>query len=81
MYYWINHGIVSIILYLSGAVLFSFDPKTCSIAPIMFYAGREIRDIEKLGFIDWLGIISPILSTTFMYISHKNILRCMKIND
>ena len=29
------------------------------LAPVLFYFGREMRDLQKLGFMDWYGLLMP----------------------
>lgn len=61
--YWVAHGLVAIaISLLTGFWL----------AGTIFYAGREIRDWEKLhnwklaGF-DWKGFLAPLVTSIILY--------------
>lgn len=30
------------------------------LAPVFFYFGREMRDLQKLGYMDWYGLLMPV---------------------
>ncbi len=30
------------------------------LAPVFYYFGREMRDLEKLGYVDWYGLLMPV---------------------
>lgn len=68
-----NHAFISAMMYLLGVFLLDESPKVCSLIPLMFYIGRETRDLEKLGFVDWPGIIAPSISILFLFFIHTNI--------
>jgi len=65
-YHW--HGIVSVAIMLVVILIslpFPFDGLFAGYGLGMgFYIGREIRDLEKLGFMDWHGLIYPMLYST-----------------
>ncbi len=71
--YWILHGIVAVMIQIDISILswmLSFSSDNLSVGTasgIAFYVGREIRDLEKLGFFDWKGFVSPIV---FCFITH-----------
>lgn len=60
--YWLMHGILALIISLITGYW---------LAGTIFYAGREIRDLEKLhdwhimGF-DWKGFLAPLVTSLFL---------------
>lgn len=56
--YWAHH-----VLIASGIMLACwpvFGLQAGALAGAMFYAGREVRDREKLGAWDWPGLLAPV---------------------
>tara|TARA_B100001758_G_scaffold100819_2_gene86243 strand:- start:8957 stop:9463 length:507 start_codon:yes stop_codon:yes gene_type:complete len=39
------------------------------IAPIFFFCGREFRDLEKLGKMDWYGLLMPVVSSLVLSVA------------
>jgi hypothetical protein len=63
MKYYINHFLVSLAIdlamyFLTGGFFYG----------AMFYTGREVRDMEKLGFIDWKGWIAPMIASLLFFL-------------
>lgn len=54
--YYLRHAAIALAL---SAVAF-FVPAAWALAGAVFYAGREIRDREKLGVWDWPGLLWPV---------------------
>ena len=63
--YYINHLIISLAI---GAVFFNF------MVGASFYAGREIRDWEKLGSFDHRGFWFPVIGCVALHILFTYIL-------
>lgn len=50
--HWLHHAVIALVLMLCVGL----------VAGVMFYAGREVRDREKLGTWDWPGLIAPVVA-------------------
>lgn len=55
-HYYLRHAAVALAI---SAVAF-FVPTAWALTGAVFYAGREIRDREKLGVWDWPGLLWPV---------------------
>ncbi len=71
--YWLEHVFVAVTIQvvvgtLLDVTLLSTDGVTAGTAAgIAFYAGREIRDRQKLGRWDWPGLIAPVLACLIVW--------------
>ncbi len=71
--YWLEHAAVAlaiqiIVATLLDVMLWSTDGVTAGTAAgIAFYAGREIRDRQKLGRWDWPGLIAPTVACLLVW--------------
>lgn len=57
--YWLDHLLVA-----AAISLVLQEP----LAGALFYAGREVRDREKLGRWDWPGLLAPVVPLTLLEI-------------
>jgi len=62
--YYLRHAAVA--LAISAAAF--FVPTAWALAGAVFYAGREIRDREKLGVWDWPGLVAPVTASTALWV-------------
>lgn len=61
--YWLRHAAIA--LAISAAAF--FVPHAWALAGAVFYAGREIRDREKLGVWDWPGLLAPLAACVLLW--------------
>jgi hypothetical protein len=64
--YYIDHAFVAIIIQLT-IFLMSGNSFAGTASGIAFYAGREVRDREKLGSWDYAGLIAPVLGCSVVH--------------
>lgn len=57
-WYWARHILVAMLIML--AVWPFFGLNAGALTGAFFYIGREVRDREKLGSWDWLGLLAPV---------------------
>lgn len=62
--YYHSHFAIATIL----SIMAYWIPYAFALAGFLFYLGREIRDWEKLGFIDWPGILFPFYSSLIIFL-------------
>ncbi len=71
--YWLEHAFLALMIQVvSGTaldvLLLSTDGVTAGTAAgIAFYAGREIRDRQKLDRWDWPGLIAPTIACLIVW--------------
>tara|TARA_X000000368_G_scaffold46053_1_gene33006 strand:- start:461 stop:874 length:414 start_codon:yes stop_codon:yes gene_type:complete len=51
---------VSHILLCSTSGILRPEALCACLAPVFFYFGREMRDLQKLGYMDWYGLLMPV---------------------
>ncbi len=57
--YWVSHNMIAVAISLVTLEIGRRGVVIWPLAGALFYASREIRDREKFGFWDWMGM-TPI---------------------
>jgi ABC-type branched-subunit amino acid transport system permease subunit len=75
--HWICHIVVAVgIMAIVGTAgyfsvekssRFIFGAYAGAIAGVAYYAGREVRDFEKLHYIDWAGFFAPLIACSAIF--------------
>ena len=71
MLWYVQHSLSACLMLFVFLALFratssSFQARhMATVVPIAYFFGREMRDWEKEGFLDWPGLLAPVLSSLF----------------
>lgn len=65
--YWLDHAIIACIISALVTIVLD-EPAAGWCAGAFFYIGREVRDYEKLGWLDWRGLVAPVVAVTLQHL-------------